>query len=392
MSAIPGFTGQQQPVSAIDAIVPAFRRVRSILAEPFRLGFFLKLCLIFALAEAGFVSASFSYPIQGTNAAIRHAGNKFAPGGSGFLADGLGSIGALGVGLMLLILAGILIAVLVWVVMIYLFCRLRFTALDLALYREGRVRQAWRKYRRQGWRYFGLTLLVGLVFLLVMAAVLGPFVPAFIRIAKTIDPSHPNPVAIFGLMLPLLGAIIFLSILWWVVDAVVRDFLLPPMAIEDAPIERAMERFFTLLRAELGQVSLYLLMRLLVTFALSACLWIAAAIPLGALALICFGVGIPLYHSLWQGGGGGAFVFILYVVAAGGVLALLYFILITAVFGIVGVFKQCYAFIFFGSRYPQLGALLEGGARPGSLILNEPPPTPTLPPVNFPAVEPPPVW
>ena len=80
MSSIPGYSDLQRPVSATDAIGPAFRRVRSVLAEPFRLGFFLKMCLIFALAEAGFVSASFSYPIQGTNAAMQHAGHKFAPG------------------------------------------------------------------------------------------------------------------------------------------------------------------------------------------------------------------------------------------------------------------------------------------------------------------------
>jgi hypothetical protein len=388
MSSIPGFSGLQQPVSATDAIGPAFRRVRSILAEPFRLGFFLKLCLIFALAEAGFVSASFSYPIQGTNAAIRH-GNKFAPATSNFLADGLGSIGALGLGLLLLIVAAVMIAILVWVVAVYLFCRLRFTALDLALYREGRVRQAWRKYRRQGWRYFGLTLLCGVVFLLVMAAVLGPFVPAFVRIAKSMDPAHPNPVAIFSLMLPLLGAIIFLSILWWVVDAVIRDFLLPPMAIEDAPIESAVERFFALMRADFGQVALYLFMRLIVTFALSACLWIAAFIPLGVLALVCFGVGVPLYHSFWQGGGAGAFIFILYVVGAGCAFLVLYLIAITAIFGTVGAFKQCYAFTFFGARYPLLGALLEGGPAPSDVVLNEPPPTP---PMNLPAIEPPPVW
>ncbi len=391
MSSIPGYSDLQRPVSATDAIGPAFRRVRSILAEPFRLGFFLKMCLIFALAEAGFVSASFSYPIQGTNAAMQHAGHKFAPGSSNFLADGLGAIGALGLGLLLVILAAAIIAILVWVVMIYLFCRLRFTALDLALYREGKVRQAWRKYRRQGWRYFGLTLLCGLVFLLVMAAVLGPFIPAFVRIAKSMDPAHPNPVAIFSLMLPLLGAIIFLSILWWVVDAVIRDFLLPPMAIEDAPIEAAIERFFTLIHADFGQVTLYLFMRLIVTFALSACLWIAALIPLGVLALACVGVGVPLYHSFWQGGGMGAFIFVLYAVGTGSILLILYFLSITAIFGTVGAFKQCYAFTFFGPRYPLLGALLEGGAASSNVAFNEPP-TPPIPPMNFPAVEPPPVW
>ena len=282
-----------------------------------------------------------------------------------------------------------IIAILIWVVMVYLFCRLRFTALDLALYREGKIRQSWRKYRRQAWRYFGLTLLCGLVFLLVMAAVLGPFIPAFVRIAKSMDPAHPNPVAVFSLMLPLLGAIIFLSILWWVVDAVIRDFLLPPMAIENAPIEAAIERFFTLFHADFGQVTLYLFMRLIVTFALSACLWMAALIPLGVLALACFGVGVPLYHSFWQGGGVGAFIFVLYAVGTGSVLLILYLCSITAIFGTVGAFKQCYAFIFFGGRYPLLGALLEGGAVSSNVAINPPPP---MPPVSFPVIEPPPVW
>ena len=375
MSAIPGFSGLEKPVSATDALGPAFRRVRSILAEPFRLGLFLKLCLTFALAEAGFVSASFTYPIQGSQAAMRHA-HQFAPGQNNFLADGLGSVGALGLGLLLLILGIGIIALLIWVVMIYLFCRLRFTALDLALYREGRVRQAWRKYRRQGWRYFGLNLLLGLVFLLVAVAVIGPFIPAFIRIARTMDPAHPNPVAIFSLLLPLLGAIIFLSILWWLADAVIRDFLLPPMAIEDAPIESALERFFSLLRGDFGQVSLYMFMRLIVTFALSACLWIVAMIPLGVLGLACFGVGAVLYRSFWQAGGAGAFVFVLYAVGAGSLCLILYFLCITSIFGTIGVFKQCYAFVFFGARYPLLGALLDGGTAPVDVVTNQLPPRP----------------
>lgn len=391
MSSIPGFPGLQKPVSATDAIGPAFRRVRSILAEPFRLGFFLKLCLIFALAEAGFVSASFSYPIQGTKAVMQH-GQRFGPGADNFLVDGLGTLGALGLGLLLLFVGLAIVALLIWVAMVYMFCRLRFTALDLALYRQGRVRQAWRKYRRQGWRYFGLTLLVGLVFLLVVAAVIGPFIPAFVRIARTMDPAHPNPVAIFSLMLPLLGGIIFLSILWWMVDAVIRDFLLPPMAIEDAPIESALERFSKLLRADFGQVSLYLFMRLVLNFALSACLWMAALIPLGVLGLACFGVGALLYHSLWQGGGVGAFFFVLYAVGAGCLILILYFLCVTAIFGIVGAFKQCYAFVFFGARYPLLGTLLEGGAASGDVILNEPPPPAPTPPLSFPAIDPPPVW
>jgi len=69
------------PLSPLDALGPAFRRTREVLAEPFRLGFFLKIALIAALTQPSFYSASISYPIDGAQFAFfPHTGHRFGFG------------------------------------------------------------------------------------------------------------------------------------------------------------------------------------------------------------------------------------------------------------------------------------------------------------------------
>lgn len=377
-----------KPISAVDAIAPAFRRTRSILAAPFRLGFFLKICFFVALAESGFVSASFSYPVEAVNL-LAHGRLNAVHGGSSFLADGMGAMAggiSLMIALLILVLAAVGLAA--GCVLAYLFCRLRFTVLDLAIYREGSIGRAWRKYGRQAWRYFGLSILVGLVWLLVAAAILGPFIPALLRIARSMDAANPDPFAMLGLLFPLIGAVLLLSLLGVLVDALIRDFLLPPMAVEDAPLEEALRRFFGLLREDFGSVALYLLLRFVVSFALSVALGILFLVPVAILGLLAFAVGTVLYHALWTGGA--QFFVVAYAVAAAAIVLLLYFLGVVAVFGVNGFFKQCYAVIFFGSRYPALGDLLEPPPSDGNA--DEGPPPPPLPPESFPETGPPPVW
>src|SRR5277367_5008601 len=57
-------------LSPLNALGPAFRRTREVLATPFRLGFFLKIALIAALTQPAFYSASLSYPLQGAQFAL----------------------------------------------------------------------------------------------------------------------------------------------------------------------------------------------------------------------------------------------------------------------------------------------------------------------------------
>jgi hypothetical protein len=394
MNFIPDYPATARPISAADAIAPAFRRARSILGVPFRLGFFLKICFFAALTESGFFTASFSYPIQGASAAsqagVHHM--QSAPADN-FVASAIGPLGALGAGVILLILAAAIVGLILWAIVTYLFCRLRLTVLDLAIYREGLIRRAWRKYSRQAWRYFGLTILTMLVFLVILAAVIGPFIPAFIRITRSMDPTHPDPFAILGLMLPLFAAILSLSLLGVIVDAVIRDFLLPPMIVEDASIESSLRRFFRMLRHEPGQTSLYIFLRILMSMVFATGLSIIFLIPVIMLALVAILIGFPLYHALWQGGA--QVLFVLYVVGAGCCILTLYFLAITVVFGATSIFKLCYAVTFYGARYPELNNLLDPPPpAPEAALPPTPPPSdaPPLPPFPQPATDPPPLW
>src|SRR5271168_790360 len=75
-------------LSPLDALGPAFRRTREVLAAPFRLSFFLKIALIAALTQPSFYSASLSYPLQGAQFAfvLGHSGR-----GSGAVLPGYSS-------------------------------------------------------------------------------------------------------------------------------------------------------------------------------------------------------------------------------------------------------------------------------------------------------------
>src|ERR1700749_2872289 len=148
---------RMKTLSPADALGPAFRRAREVMAAPFRLGFFLKIALVAALTQPGFYSVIISYPAQGVQlaagAAMKHPSRlNFAfanPSGIGAVGGG-----ASGVAVFVIFAVMLLIGLLVWVLATYLFCRLRFTLFDMVVYRQGRVREAWAKYGPQTWRYF----------------------------------------------------------------------------------------------------------------------------------------------------------------------------------------------------------------------------------------------
>jgi hypothetical protein len=374
------------PLSPIDALNPAFSRTRSVLGQPFRFWFFVKIALVAALTQPSFFSVMFSYPLNAVQ--IGMAGrfpHRTGPWGaqSSFAAVPAGAT----VMVMVFIIMA-LIGVVMWVVISYLFCRLRFTLFDLVVYRHGRVGQAWSKYGRQTWRYFGLILLVSLIFLLLAAVTMGPFFVHMITALRGMGPQelNANPFLIFGHILPMIGIGLLLALLWGIADAVMQDFLLPPMAIENAPLESAFRRFFRLFSERAGAVLLYLVLRFVVALGLSWVLIMVVLMVLMLLALGGAGVGFLLFHSLWHSGLGGQAVFVAYCIAAVLVLLAFYFFALVAIYGTVAVFKQSYAAYFFGSHYPELGDRLE--PPPAASLTSVETPAPLPPPLP----EPPPLW
>ncbi|QNI33371.1 hypothetical protein H7849_05265 [Alloacidobacterium dinghuense] len=379
-------------LSPADALGPAFRRVREVMFAPFRLGFFLKIALVAALTQPGFYSVIISYPMQGVQAgagaAIRHrTPMSFAGTGAsefGFIAP------SAAVGFVVLaIVFGI--GLVFWILSTYLFCRLRFTLFDLVVYRRGRVRGAWAKYGRKTWCYFGVVLLASLVCLILLAVTAGPFLIRMMKEAARIGGHGPNPNAnpwpMLAPMLPFIGICLLIGLVWMVVDAVLQDFVLPPIAIEDAPIEGAFGRFLSLLREDFGSVAVYLLLRFIIALGISWALMIGVFMILGVGGMAGLAVGFGLYRAMWSGGIGLRVVFIAIVAAIALVLIAIYLVAIVAVYGTVAVFKESYAAYFFGSRYSALGDLLEPPP-PDLVAVRVEPPLPPLPPLS----EPPPVW
>lgn len=379
-------------LSPLDALGPAFRRTREVMAQPFRLGFFLKIALIAALTQPAFYSTSISYPIQGAQfAALRSIGHRSTHGLPSYgnsLAAGPDFSGFAAIGLVA-ILALAVVGVVVWIGIAYLYCRLRFALFDLVVCKRSRVRQAWSGHGRQAWRYFGLQLLAGMAFVAASLMVIGPTLLSFIRTVGSLARAgaNPDPFALLGSMLPLLFSIFLVAALWAVVDALMQDFLLPPMAIEDAPLEAAFGRFFRLLKTDFGSVAIYVVLRFAVGIGLTWILMLLVVMAFLVAGLAIFGAGALLYHLLWTSLAGQVACVAL-AIAAGLVALAAYFLAIVSVYGISAVFKQSYAAYFFGGRYSELGdrlapsppvveestGVLPPPARAAGIALGDPPP------------------
>jgi len=335
------------------------------MAAPFRLGFFLKIALVAALTQPSFYTVLVSYPLQGVQlaagAAMHPQRMNFGPTDPTPTRPLAALAGPGAVAGFVIFAIMLLIGVLIWVLTTYILCRLRFTLFDLVVYRHGKVREAWGKYGRQTWRYFGVLLLASFVFLLLTATTAGPF---FVHMLKTmkrlgLQGPNPNPWPIFAQLFPLIGIFLLLGLAWIMVDAILQDFVLPPMAMEDAPIEGAFGRFFALLKADSVSVLVYLLLRFVVALGISWVLMMVVLIGLLILGMGGMAVGFGLYHAMWRGGLGLQVVFVAVVAAMALVLLVLYLLAVIAVYGTAAVFKQSYAAYFFGSRYPELGNRLE---------------------------------
>ena len=386
-----------KPLSPVDAIGPAFSRMRSILipagavpGQPgqFRFWFSLKIVVVAALTNPSFI---FGFSIAGLEGvAFLMAG--LSGGLRGLHRQHIGLAAPNFAGVMVVLLAGAaIVGIAVWLVLTWLWCRLRFTLFDLVVYRRGRVGLAWSPYGRQAWRFLGLVILVSLAFLLLASVTIGPMVLHLIVALRGMTPREINsdPFLVMGNIFPMYGMIFAIAILAGLAGAVMTDFLLPSMALEDAPLESAFGRFFHLLGSRFWTVALYLLLRFLLQLGLS---W-AGGLAIMIVLVVAGGGGVAggfvLYRSLWHLGGGAAALFILYCVIAGLALIALYLLTVMVLYGLIMLFLQSFAAYFFGSHYPELGDRLE----PGPLApAPRPEPSAPAPPMAPPVPQPPPIW
>lgn len=373
-----------KPLSPVDAVVPAFSRIPTVLTPPaqpgtFRFGFFLKMAAVGAFTNPGFYGTTLacaglglSFTMLALTGRIWHSEWMAAPAAGALLltASVMAAVAALALSLLLA----------------WLWCRLRFTLFDLVVGRRGQVAAAWSAYGAQSWRYLGLMVLVTLALLLLAASTAGPLFLRFIAAIRgmTLQQINASPAVVFAHILPVYGILFVLEVTATFADAIAQDFLLPPMALEDAPLQSAFGHLFRLLRDRFWSVVGYLLLRFALEIGLTCAGMLAVLLLLGAAAAAAAGLGFILYGALWHLGGAAALAFILYCAAAATLLLGLWLLAMIAAYGVLAIFRQCYAIYFYGSYYQELGNRLEPPEQTAAAPL-----APVVPPL---LPQPPPVW
>jgi hypothetical protein len=329
--------------SAADAVSPAIQRTRDLLFRPFKWSTFLKLGLVAILTE-------------GLGSNVHTGGGNSKPSihipGSSWPFHFEPYMIAIAV-------AAVLLAMILGLLISYLITRLRFAFFHCLIHNTREIRPGWEIYREQATRFFWLNVGVGLGFLAVVMAIALPFISGFVKLAHETHQGVPFDWGLLlSLILPLIPILILLALACVISDLILRDWMLPHYALDDASAGEAWSEVWNNIMAEKKQFLVYVLLRIVLPFIASICVVMILAIPglavLGAIAALEYGL-----HSAFADATGAA--------AVVGVLLQVFFGLVA--FGFTLLASIClggplstgvreYALVFYGGRYPALGNIM----------------------------------
>jgi hypothetical protein len=331
-----------QLLSAADALSPAMNRTRDFLFRPFEWGTFLKLSAVAVLTEGLFGNFNFSNHSTTTS----HMDGRSVP-----FNIPPGTITAL-------IAIGI-VALALGVVLLYVIVRLRFAFFHCLIHRIRELTPGWRIYREQALRFFQLTIVVALGFIAVALVALAPFVSGFIKLFQESQTSHRLDLGgAIPLVLQLIPVMLLLGLAGVALDVVLRDFMLPHMALENASAGEAWSAVLDRIGDQKGAFVLYAILRLLLPFVAMIGIFIVLAIPMvilfGIPGVMMAGIQATLGHATgaaWLAGTLLQIVLGLFMVALGLFIAIV-------VGGPLSIAIRNYALLFYGGRYAALGNVL----------------------------------
>ncbi len=330
------------PISAVDAITPAVQRTRSFLFQPFRLSTYLKLSLVAVITEGCGANFNFTTPSFPTSSR------------SHFTAAPFHFTPAIITALTLAGIACFLIAFLVF----YLVTRLRFAYFHCLVHNTRQIRPGWHLYRNPANRFFWLNVVVS-IFLLLFAILLAlPFLAGFWKnFHLTPHGSQPNPGVVLTLFLTAIPVILLFALVAFSTQVILRDFMLPHYALENATAGQAWQAAWARIRAEKMPFFIYALLRFILPIAAAITLFIGLIIPALIIALVGIFLGIGI-HSAIIAAGAAKLTALLVDILIGLIAFLILAILAIAVGGPLSTAIRQYALVFYGARYTPLGNLL----------------------------------
>jgi hypothetical protein len=254
-----------------------------------------------------------------------------------------------------MLIVGGLLALVIGLILFYLIVRLRFALFDCLVHQTRYIAPGWRRYREQAWRFFLFSIFVGVVFLIVAAAALAPFASGILQmIHQSQALGHVDFGLVLRLVLQLLPVVLCLALAGFAVDVVMRDFMLPHFALDNASAGDALGSVWDRIREEKGAFVVYAILRVLLPLLAMIGLFILLAIPL----FIVFGILGGFIALLHASAAGGTPIGIFFEAAAGLIAFALGLLIAIAFGGPIAIAIRNYALVFYGARYPALGDVL----------------------------------
>lgn len=301
-------------------------------------------------ASQSFGGFNFNLPGGGDWSKIGDAGQ-----GGGTAAPGVPSIGHIpGISnaqiatLITILVVGVIVLVFVhlWVSSVS-----RFMLFDAVATRRTRLREGWKRWGSHGFRYFLFQLAFGAISLAVNVILLG--IPAFVLWKMGVFSNFKEHWGAFLSVLIIVLPIFMIVALAAAVFAVlVKDFAIPIIALENITIPDALRKLWEMIKANKGDYSIYVLMKIAISVVVGIGMGIINVIVffilLVPVAIIVVGMAMS-NPAMFKDP---VTIALMVTFAIGCVFPLLFIIGVIATPAVV--FYQSYVLNFFGTRYPPL--------------------------------------
>jgi len=332
-------------LSAAEAIAPAINRTREFLfAPPFRWPTFLKLCLVAAITEG------LGSNLQSNSSKSHGGGGGGVPGALPFHFSPVIIAAAVAMSLLLFVVA---------LLVFYVMTRLRFAYFHCLVSKTRLIKPGWNFYRPHANRFFRMNVGVGLCFALMAGLMIVPFVPGFIRLFREIQEGHgPDFQLILSLALPLIPIFMLIVVAGIALDIILRDWMLPHYALEDATAGQAWSAVWERVLAEKGSFLAYAILRIVLPIIAFIGIVMVLLIP-GLVLAGCVAGAEYAVHTAFANASGAPMAIGAMLEVFIGIVALGFALIIAiSIGGPVSTGIREYSLVFYGSRYLKLGEML----------------------------------
>src|SRR5262245_49761184 len=344
-------------LSAIDAIAPAFQRMKSQLFQPFRIGQWIRYAFVGLLAgEMGTAGGcNLQFPFRLPSQEPQQRFQLPSPVADRQLIFAV----ALGLLIVLVVIAAILL--------LYVSSRMRFVLFDSIVTGECQIGRFWNARGEPAWRYFIWQILFLLCSIAAFALVVRIPLAAAAVTGVFRDPrSHLVPLIAGGIPLGLIVSLMVLATA--VIHVLAKDFVVPQMAFEDISAVEGWRRMWPIMKNESGGFAGYIGLKIVLAVGTTILLTIAIFTVVFVLLIPIGVIGALLY--LWSRSVALAWNPLTVTLAVlAGIAILGVFLILCALISVPAiVFFPSYSIHYFAGRYTPLRNVLFPAAPPDSAV------------------------